>query len=153
MHALWGLRRPCELPKFPAPGSVRRREAVAYSRATSSIRRDSMPATPDQVHIFQSHQRSTLSTARFFIYPSRGCVPSQQSILPPLRNVIPNWRLGTLAGRCSSVVGVWGCQMLLRDSRLPLVFQGTAAKPLARRIPAGLRHCRPTGQRRVVDKS
>lgn len=33
--------------------------------------------------------------------------------------------------------------MLLRDSRLPLVFQGTAAKPLARRIPAGSRHCRP----------
>lgn len=32
--------------------------------------------------------------------------------------------------------------MLLRDGKLPLVFQGTAAKPLARRIPARSRYCR-----------
>lgn len=32
--------------------------------------------------------------------------------------------------------------MLLRDGKLSLVFQGTAAKPLAQRIPAQSRHCR-----------
>ncbi|WP_354172104.1 MULTISPECIES: hypothetical protein [unclassified Bradyrhizobium] len=32
-------------------------------------------------------------------YPARGCVPSQQSILPPLRNVIGDWRLGAIFGK------------------------------------------------------
>lgn len=70
--------------------------------ATSSIldpTADSMPATPDQVTYCEVINARREAQPYFFIYPPRGCVPSQQSILPPLRNVIRNWRLGTIFGK------------------------------------------------------
>ncbi|MGY4282122.1 hypothetical protein ACVWXO_001342 [Bradyrhizobium sp. LM2.7] len=131
--------------------------------ATSSIldpTADSMPATPDQVTYCEVINARRGAQPYFVIYPSRGCVPSQQSILPPLRNVIRNWRLGTIFGRIIERCWCLECQMLLRDGKLPLVFQGTAAKPLARRIPARSRHClasRTAGEwcasREVSDRS
>lgn len=78
--------------------------------ATSSIldpTADSMPATSDQVLCDVINARRE-AQPYFLIYPSRGCVSSQQSILRSLRNVIRNSRPGTLFGRGNRALLVLG---------------------------------------------
>lgn len=147
MHALWGLTMSLRAPKVPSAWECRPApaEAVAYSRrqARFSIRRrTACRRCPIRSHIPNIIARR--EAQRYFSFIHRVCVPSQQSILRSLRNVIRNSRTGTPFGRGNRALLVLGtCQMLLRDGKLPLVFQGTAAKPVARRIPARSRHCRP----------
>lgn len=77
--------------------------------------------------------------ALLFIYPSRGCVPSQQSILPPLRNVIGDWRLGTIFGKIIERCWCFGdakCCCATVSGRLSF-----RARRIARRIQLHQRHC------------
>lgn len=100
-----------------------------------------MPAMPDQV-TYSEHYRPTRSTA-LFIYPSRvrPITTIYFTVLTERHTKFTPWLALRRGNRALLVLGT--CQMLLRDGKLPLVFQGTAAKPVARRIPARSRHCRP----------
>lgn len=83
-------------------------EAVAYSRRQARF------STRRPTACRRGPIRSYCDVIRreaqpyFFIYPSRGCVSSQQSILRSLRNVIRNSRPGTLFGRGNRALLVFG---------------------------------------------
>lgn len=88
--------------------------------------------TPDAKHspTFSFIHRVDASHHNDLFYGPYGTSYEIHALARPSGEVIERcWFLGT-------------CQMLLRVGKLPLVFQGTAAKPVARRISARSRHCR-----------
>lgn len=112
MHALWGLTMSLGAFKVPSAAECGRAsaEAVAYSRRQArfstrrptACRRSPIRSYCDVINARREAQ------PYFFIYPSRGCVSSQQSILRSLRNVIRNSGPGTLFGRGNRALLVFG---------------------------------------------
>lgn len=112
MHALWGLTMSLGAFKVPSAAECGRAsaEAVAYSRRQArfstrrptACRRGPIRSYCDVINARREAQ------PYFFIYPSRGCVSSQQSILRSLRNVIRNAGPGTLFGRGNRALLVFG---------------------------------------------
>lgn len=136
-------------PKVPSASECRpaSAEAVAYSRrqARFSTRRPTAcRRRPIRSHIATSLTLEAKHSPTFSFIQNVDASHHNNLFYRPYGT---SYEIRALARSSGKVIErCWflgACQMLLRDGKLPLVFQGTAAKPLARRIPARSRHCRP----------
>ncbi|MET4753597.1 hypothetical protein ABIB08_007971 [Bradyrhizobium sp. RT11b] len=98
MQTLWELAMSLRASQSSRDGNAGRR----WPRRSHNSRRQARFSIRRPIACRRCRSKSLTvdaNPALLFIYPSRGCVPSQQSILPPLRNVIGDWRLGTIFGK------------------------------------------------------